>query len=158
MPESRPEYYDFDLFDRAGQVAELENQLLTELTYTVFDMETTGLNPSEGDEILSIGAIRIVNCRLLREERFEQLVDPLRPIPWESVQIHGIHPAFSCGRNDHGRDRPARRKHFPRPGDSTIAQTGGSCKICRYHSVTRSQRTRRRSSPHLYTANWSNAN
>jgi len=97
VPESRPEYYDFDLFDRAGQVAELENQLLTELSYTVFDMETTGLNPSEGDEILSIGAIRIVNCRLLREERFEQLVDPLRPIPWESVQIHGIHPEMLIG-------------------------------------------------------------
>ena len=97
LPESRPEYYDFDLFDRAGQVAELENQLLTELTYTVFDMETTGLNPSEGDEILSIAAIRIVNCRLLREERFEQLVDPLRTIPWESVQIHGIHPEMVIG-------------------------------------------------------------
>ena len=97
LPQSRPEYYDFDLFDRAEQVAELENHLLTELTYTVFDMETTGLNPSEGDEILSIGALRIVNCRLLREERFEQLVDPLRPIPWESVQIHGIHPEMLIG-------------------------------------------------------------
>ncbi|MEX1348074.1 MAG: exonuclease domain-containing protein [Desulfobacterales bacterium] len=97
LPESRPEYYDFDLFDRTEQVAELENQLLTELTYTVFDMETTGLNPSEGDEILSIGAIRIVNCRLLREERYEQLVDPSRTVPWESVQIHGIHPEMLIG-------------------------------------------------------------
>ena len=97
LPESRPEFYDFDLFGRAGQIAELENRLLTELTYTVFDMETTGLNPSAGDEILSIGAIRIVNCRLLREEHFEQLVDPLRSIPWESVQIHGIHPEMVIG-------------------------------------------------------------
>ena len=97
LPESRPEYYDFDLFDRVEHVAELESRLLTELTYTVFDMETTGLNPSEGDEILSIAAIRIVNCRLLREERFEQLVDPLRNIPWESVQIHGIHPELLIG-------------------------------------------------------------
>jgi DNA polymerase-3 subunit epsilon len=97
LPESRPEYYDFDLFGQAGQVAELENRLLTDLTYTVFDMETTGLNPSEGDEILSIGAIRIVNCRLLQEERFEQLVDPLRTIPWQSVQIHGIHPEMLIG-------------------------------------------------------------
>ena len=67
LPESRPEFYDFDLFDRADKkIAELENRLLTELTYTVFDMETTGLNPSAGDEILSIGAIRIFNSRLLR--------------------------------------------------------------------------------------------
>jgi DNA polymerase-3 subunit epsilon len=97
LPESRPEFYDFDLFGRAGQTAEFESRLLTELTYTVFDMETTGLKPAEGDEILSIGAIRIVNCRLLRDEHYEQLVDPLRPIPWESVQIHGIHPEMVIG-------------------------------------------------------------
>jgi DNA polymerase-3 subunit epsilon len=95
--ESRPEFYDFDLFGRADQTTELNNQLLTELTFTVFDMETTGLKPSEGDEILSIGAFRIVNGRLLNEDRFEQLVDPLRSIPWESVQIHGINPEMVIG-------------------------------------------------------------
>jgi DNA polymerase III subunit epsilon len=97
LPESRPEFYDFDLFGRIEQMAELNDQLLTDLAYSVFDMETTGLKPAEGDEILSIGAIRIVNCRLLGEERFEQLVDPLRSIPWESVQIHGIHPEMVTG-------------------------------------------------------------
>jgi len=97
LPESRPEFYDFDLFGRSEQMAELNDRLLTDLAYSVFDMETTGLKPAEGDEILSIGAIRIVNCRLLREERFEQLVDPLRSIPWESVQIHGIHPEMVTG-------------------------------------------------------------
>ena len=98
LPESRPEFYDFDLFDRAGQIEEAEGRLLTDLTYTVFDMETTGLKPSEGDEIISIGAIRIVNCRLLRDERYEQLVDPLRTVPWESVQIHGIRPEMLSGK------------------------------------------------------------
>jgi DNA polymerase-3 subunit epsilon len=97
MLESRPEFYDFDLFGRAEQTTELNNQLLTELTFTEFDMETTGLKPSEGDEILSIGAIRIVNGRLLNDDRFEQLVDPLRSIPWESVQIHGISPEMVIG-------------------------------------------------------------
>ena len=97
LPESRPEFYDFDLFGRGGQTAELNDQLLTELTYTVFDMETTGLRPSEGDEIISIGGIRIVNGRLLRDERFEQLIDPLRTIPWESVQIHGIQTEMVSG-------------------------------------------------------------
>ena len=97
MLESRPEFYDFDLFGRDWQTTELNNQRLTELTFTVFDMETTGLKPSEGDEILSIGAIRIVNGRLLNDDRFEQLVDPLRSIPWESVQIHGISPEMVIG-------------------------------------------------------------
>jgi DNA polymerase-3 subunit epsilon len=97
LPESRPEFYDFDLFGRSRPDAEFNDQLLTELTYTVFDMETTGLSPSEGDEIISIGGIRIVNGRLLRDERFEQLIDPLRSIPWESLQIHGIKPEMVRG-------------------------------------------------------------
>jgi DNA polymerase-3 subunit epsilon len=97
LPESRPEFYDFDLFGNVQQVPELEDRPLTDLTYTVFDMETTGLNPAEGDEIISIGAFRLVNCRLLREECFEQLVDPRRSIPWTSVKIHGIHPEMLIG-------------------------------------------------------------
>jgi len=69
----------------------MDNRLLTELTYTVFDTETTGLDPRGGDEIISIGAVRIVNNRLVADDRFEQLVNPMRPLRWESIQIHGIH-------------------------------------------------------------------
>ena len=98
LPESRPEFYDFDMFLQAGQHPELENRRLTELTYTVFDLETTGLNPSEGDEIISVGAIRIVNGRMLQSERFEQLIDPRRSVPWASVEIHGIHPEMLKGK------------------------------------------------------------
>jgi DNA polymerase-3 subunit epsilon len=97
LPESRPEFYDFDLFGNVQHIPELEDRPLTDLSYTVFDMETTGLNPAEGDEIISIGAFRMVNCRLLREECFEQLVDPRRSIPWTSVKIHGIHPEMLIG-------------------------------------------------------------
>ena len=92
LPDSRPEFYDFDMFLQAGQNPELENRRLSDLTYTVFDLETTGLNPNEGDEIISVGAIRMVNGRLLQDDRFEQLIDPQRSVPWESVKIHGIHP------------------------------------------------------------------
>lgn len=88
--ESRPEFYDFDLFHQAGQTPELDTRLLSELAYTVFDTETTGLDPSAGDEIISIGAVRIVNNRLLRFETYEQLIDPGRPIVSMSQTIHGI--------------------------------------------------------------------
>jgi DNA polymerase-3 subunit epsilon len=88
--ESRPEYYDFDLFRQTDESRALDDRLLTQLTFTVFDTETTGLQPSAGDEIIQIGATRIVNGRLLRHETFEQLIDPQRPLVRESVQIHGI--------------------------------------------------------------------
>jgi len=88
--ESRPEYYDFDLFERIEVAGLLAERKLTELSYTVFDTETTGLEPSAGDEIISIGAVRIVNGRLLKQEVFEQLVNPRRPISKESTAIHGI--------------------------------------------------------------------
>lgn len=87
---SRPEYYDFDLFHQPGQNPELDHRPLAELTYTVFDTETTGLNPSEGDEIISISAVRVVNGRLLRQEIFDQLVDPQRSLSLTSIEIHGI--------------------------------------------------------------------
>jgi DNA polymerase-3 subunit epsilon len=96
--DSRPEYYDFDLFQSPGQARELAERRLYELAYTVFDTETTGLDPSGGDEIIQIGAVRIVNGRLLRQEGFEQLVDPGRDIPAASVPIHGIRSEMLRGR------------------------------------------------------------
>jgi DNA polymerase-3 subunit epsilon len=88
--ESRPEYYDFDLFRQTEESRALDDRLLTQLIFTVFDTETTGLQPSAGDEIIQIGATRILNGRLLRNETFEQLVDPRRRLARESVHIHGI--------------------------------------------------------------------
>jgi DNA polymerase-3 subunit epsilon len=95
--DSRPEYYDFDLFKTTERTRSLDDQRLSELAYTVFDTETTGLNPSQGDEIIQIGAARIVNNKLLRQESFEQLVDPKRSIPAASIPIHGIQPEMVRG-------------------------------------------------------------
>ena len=85
----RPEYYDFDLFRFEDKSIDLDRKL-SELTYTVFDTETTGLEPSKGDEIIQIGAVRIVNGRLLRQETFDQIVDPEIPLKPEGIPIHGI--------------------------------------------------------------------
>lgn len=85
----RPEYYDFDLFKFEDKSIDLDRKL-SELTYTVFDTETTGLEPSKGDEIIQIGAARIVNNRLLKQEIFNQIVDPEQPLKPESIPIHGI--------------------------------------------------------------------
>lgn len=85
----RPEYYDFDLFHNRDASVDLDRSL-ADLSYTVFDTETTGLEPSAGDEIIQIGALRIVNQRLLRQEFFDHLIDPQRLLSAENIAIHGI--------------------------------------------------------------------
>ena len=105
--DSRPEYYDFDLFKQTEVSHELDDRLLSELAFTVFDTETTGLNPSEGDEIIQIGATRIVNGKLLRSESFDQLVDPLRELPEASTKIHGITPEMLVGQPTMAKVLPA---------------------------------------------------
>ncbi|MBI4987765.1 MAG: DNA polymerase III subunit epsilon [Rhodocyclales bacterium] len=95
--ESRPEYYDFNLFRQTEESRALDDRQLTELTYTVFDTETTGLEPSAGDEIIQIGATRIVNGRLLRSERIDQIIDPRRPLRPEGIPIHGITEEMVAG-------------------------------------------------------------
>jgi DNA polymerase-3 subunit epsilon len=104
---SRPEYYDFNLFRQTEQSRALDDRLLTELTYTVFDTETTGLEPSAGDEIIQIGATRIVNGRLLRSEVFDQIVDPRRPLRPEGIPIHGITEEMVAGQPTIDRVLPA---------------------------------------------------
>lgn len=88
--ESRPVFFDFDLFHQGSQSPELDSVPLAMLSYTVIDTETTGLDPSGGDEIVSLGAVRIVNGRLLRHETYEQLVDPKRLVGTTAETIHGI--------------------------------------------------------------------
>lgn len=91
--EPPPALYDFELErfqpDPSAWSA-WESVRLNRLTYTVFDTETTGFAPDEGDEIVSIGAVRIVDGRLLRTETFERLVDPGRSIPRSATAVHGL--------------------------------------------------------------------
>jgi len=96
LPDSRPEFYDFELFGRGAGGGLLERPL-AELAFTVFDTETTGLDPAGGDEIIQIGATRIVAGKLRRESVFEQLVDPQRSVPEAGIAIHGIRPEQLAG-------------------------------------------------------------
>ena len=113
--EHRPISYEFNLFNRAN-LDELANVELAQLTYVVFDTETTGLNPSQGDEILQLGAIRIVNGQLLYHETIDQLVDPKRFVPPESVAIHGIEPRLLKGQPTIDQVLP----HFHRFVDTSV--------------------------------------
>ena len=95
--ESRPEFYDFDLFRPSATTIALEERRLADLAYTVFDTETTGLDAGGRDEIIAIGAVRIVNARLLQRETFEALVDPRRALSEASIAVHGITPGLLHG-------------------------------------------------------------
>jgi DNA polymerase-3 subunit epsilon len=53
------------------------------------DCETTGLNVGT-DEIISIGAVRIVGNRIMTSERLELLVRPERGVSADSVRIHRL--------------------------------------------------------------------
>jgi DNA polymerase III subunit epsilon len=111
--DSRPEFYDFNLFAaRAMQPGDESfrswgEQRLADLSYTVFDTETTGLEPSRGDRIIQIGATRIVAARLRRQETFDQLVDPERALSEAGIAIHGIRPEMLQGQPKLGAVLPA---------------------------------------------------
>ena len=61
------------------------------------DCETTGLNP-RSDEIIAIGAVRIVGNRVLTSERLELLVRPEHGVSAESIRVHRLREAdVACG-------------------------------------------------------------
>lgn len=89
---SRPVFYNTDIFKETTRNETLKNKALRDLTYIVFDTETTGLNPSGGDEIISIAGVRVHKMKLNDNEIFDELVNPQRSIPLTSLKIHEIYP------------------------------------------------------------------
>lgn len=89
-PVSRPEFYDFDLFDAPELSAAWQERPLDQLAYTVLDTETTGFLPEQGDRVVAVGAVHVVGGRVRPHEVFERLVDPRRPVPEAAVAVHGI--------------------------------------------------------------------
>lgn len=58
---------------------------LMDMTYVVFDLETTGLYPNSGDSIIEIGAVKIKNGKII--DRYDELINPGIPLSEEIIKI-----------------------------------------------------------------------
>jgi DNA polymerase-3 subunit epsilon len=66
-----------------------QDRPIEDYQFVVVDTELTGLNPRR-DEILSIGAVRIKDMRIVAGDNFYTCVKPNRAIPKETTLIHRI--------------------------------------------------------------------
>lgn len=55
----------------------------------VLDTETTGLDPLQGDRVIEVAAVELVNL-LPTGATFHRLVDPERDIPADATRVHGF--------------------------------------------------------------------
>lgn len=59
---------------------------------TVFDVETTGLDPKRGHRVIELAGVRVENG-IVTDKTFHSLINPERDIPWETKQIHHVSDA-----------------------------------------------------------------
>jgi DNA polymerase-3 subunit alpha (Gram-positive type) len=59
-----------------------------DMEYVVFDVETTGLSPLDGDRIIEIAAARVRNGIIV--DRYTTFVNPLRPLNPEAQKLNKI--------------------------------------------------------------------
>lgn len=63
----------------------------------LFDTETTGLDPLNGDRVIEIAMLELIND-LPTGESFHHLVDPERAVPADATRIHGFTNAHLAGK------------------------------------------------------------
>jgi len=91
-----------------------------EIEFTIFDTETTGLDPATGDRIVEIAALRIKGRE--RISSFQSLVRPDKPISQAAFQVNRI-------TQDMLREAPSMEKVLP----PFIKFIQGSC-LCSYNA------------------------
>lgn len=55
----------------------------------VLDTETTGFEPSEGDRIVEIGAVELLN-HMPTGKIYHQYINPERDMPTAAFEVHGL--------------------------------------------------------------------
>ena len=59
----------------------------------VFDTETTGLKPEEGDRLVEIGMVELIDL-VPTGKTFHAYINPLRDMPIEAFRVHGLSAEF----------------------------------------------------------------
>lgn len=59
----------------------------------ILDTETTGLDPQNGDRVVEIGCVVLIN-RVPNGETYHRYLNPERPMPAEAERVHGLSDAF----------------------------------------------------------------
>ncbi|SEI74230.1 exonuclease, DNA polymerase III, epsilon subunit family [Allopseudospirillum japonicum] len=87
---ARPSYQNLHIAQWPAPETQASDRLLTQTEFVVFDTETTGLELTRGDKVVSLGACRLLPQGLLTQETFLQHINPERPIPASSTRFHGL--------------------------------------------------------------------
>ena len=80
-----------------------KHMLVSNVTFVVFDTETTGFSPTT-DRLVEIGAVKFRDGRVIEEKTW--LINPGRPIPYWAKQVHGISDEMV-------KDSPAFKEIYP---------------------------------------------
>lgn len=59
----------------------------------VFDTETTGIKPLEGDKLVEIGCVELID-HMPSGRTYHQYINPERDVPAEAVAVHGLNEDF----------------------------------------------------------------
>ena len=84
--------------DSVDIVLRSTDQKLLDTTYVVFDFETTGFNAGGSDSIIEVGAVKIFNGEII--DRFDELIDPGRPLPAKITEITNITDEMLKGKDN----------------------------------------------------------
>ena len=113
----------------------IETKSLFDETYVVFDLETTGLNPSNGDSIIEIGAVKMNNGLIL--DRYNELINPNQKLNGEIIDITGIDDSMLC---DKRTEEPAIIDFMNWVGDSILVAHNAKFDISFIESAYRKYR------------------
>ncbi|MEI8012773.1 MAG: 3'-5' exonuclease [Candidatus Omnitrophota bacterium] len=89
---------------------------IADMDYVVFDVETTGLSPVDGDRIIELAAARVRQGKIIG--RYSSFVNPMRPLNPEAQKLNQITEEMV--------------KDAPRAAEvlsQFMAFTGGSCLV-----------------------------